>query len=272
MSSSNLDSRLRDLSINSNSNTNQRRFVLQSESPLSAGGGASTAQQRMYINVSPAAVAARDGNIYTHGSSTPSSVYQTASRRMPPSRQQQQQQQQQSDQIPVIPKSQEVKKFIKEPSYSTMLLPQPTPAQASSASGGNELLLRLQQEQQRQQQQLNMQQKQQPLYVNFDFSEGDEVNYYPSPPSPVSSSYSELRQATRVPPGYYLQQMQQQQKSNSNYESLYEPIQQPQLNRKQLAAMASASNRSDIYYKCTGSSNYSDASDYFGQCSQCSQR
>ncbi len=233
--------------------------------------------------MSPAAVAAKDGNIYMHGSSTPSSIYQATSsssgRRtaQQPQPQQQQQQQQQSDQVPVIPKSQEVKKFIKEPSYSTMLLPQPEPTSFQMPqAGGGELLLRLQQEQQRQQLQ---QQKQQPVYVNFDFGEVDEAsggNYYPSPPSPVSSSYSELRQATRVPPGYYIQQMQQQKaaaSSNTNYESLYEPIQQPQLNRKQLAAMAADttySNRSDVYYK--NSSNYSDSSDYFGQCSQCSQR
>ena len=41
--------------------------------------------------------------------------------------------------------------------------------------------------------------------------EVDQEQVYNSPPSPVSSSYSELKQATKFPPGYHIQQMYQQQ-------------------------------------------------------------
>ncbi len=128
---------------------------------------------------------------------------------------------------PAIPQSQEVKQFIKEPSYSTMLQlqqtdaapPAPVPTQplvnaAAVASRGG------------------------PIYANYtalgNYVEMDGLrssesqgsmdeellsltalraravqpptappSIYNSPPSPVSSSYSELRQATKYPPGKY---------------------------------------------------------------------
>ena len=81
----------------------------------------------------------------------------------------------------------------------------------------------------------------QTLEVLSNYSDSDQYYYtgrVNSPPSPVSSSYSELRQATRVPPGYHLQQQMallQQQRQQQNFEtassSHYEPIQGPSSNK-----------------------------------------
>ncbi len=227
---------------------------------------------RTYINVTPRAVAGRNGQIFVGKSAVlpvPSSsnsaeqllLNRSSSSSSSPSTSSAQQPR---ERVPAIPQSQEVKKFIKEPSYSTILLPQADTRRISEAE--------LPQQLQQQQQQQPLQQQQQPLYVNFE--EHDEgaalshYSYYPSPPSPVSSSYSELRQATKVPPGYYLQQMlqqqqQQQQQQGVTYDSLYEPIQQPQVHLVSVPlsaaqGAAAASQGSEIYY--------------FGQCTKCAQR
>jgi hypothetical protein len=120
----------------------------------------------------------------------------------------------------VIPQSQEVKQFIKEPSYSTLLHIQlqrdvnaAAAAAAAASSGGAPSTTSG------------------PIYANYstlssNYSEMEglrssdsqgsteeellglaqsgataAVVHYNSPPSPVSSSYSELRQATKYPPG-----------------------------------------------------------------------
>ncbi len=107
---------------------------------------------------------------------------------------------------------QEVKKFIKEPSYSTILLPQVEASASAAQLRGQQGLQQTVLEQQQQQQHHH-------LYVNLEVAAsssgadlleeasssshyaldaGASSSIYQSPPSPVSSSYSELRQATKA--------------------------------------------------------------------------
>ena len=92
---------------------------------------------------------------------------------------------------PAIPRSQVVQKVM-EPSYSSLLQ--------------------------------NQGEQNQAIYANFDFrSTSDSTeDEYTSPPSPVSSSYSELRAATRIPMG--MPNMTSMNPSAMFYDSFYEPI------------------------------------------------
>ncbi len=110
--------------------------------------------------------------------------------------------------FPSLP--QEVKKFIKEPSYSTILLPQVEASSSAAQLRGQQGLQQTVLEQQ--------QQQHHHLYVNLEVAAsssgadlleeassshyaldgGASSSIYQSPPSPVSSSYSELRQATKA--------------------------------------------------------------------------
>ena len=96
---------------------------------------------------------------------------------------------------PAIPRSQVVQKVM-EPSYSSLLQ--------------------------------NQGEQNQAIYANFDFrntsDSNTEYDEYTSPPSPVSSSYSELRAATRIP-------MPNMNPSAMFYDSLYEPINETKTNR-----------------------------------------
>ena len=156
--------------------------------------------------------------------------------------------------VPAIPQSQEVKKFIKEPSYSTILL-QPVLGQGKVDQPVSV--------------QVN-----QPIYANTgNEQEQKQALYYPSPPSPVSSSYSELRQATRIPLGYHIQQHMKQQQltqnpptiAQQNYDSLYEPVQQQQ----QSSSLYAVSG--DIY-KSSSSSSSSSGDGGYGNCAKCRRR
>lgn len=175
-------------------------------------------------------------------------------------------------QQPIIPQSQDVKKFIKEPSYSTILLPNPHLQQQHLQQ------LHLQQLQQQQQQQLRQHQQQMGnVYVNVNIPEVEEESYA-SPPSPVSSSYSELRQATKYPPGYHLQQLQLQQQQlqpqQQHSESFYEPIQSPSSTRGAAAGPTSSANwvsPKQSLLQQHGRS-WSDGEDYFGTCFMCEDK
>ena len=120
----------------------------------------------------------------------------------------------------MIPQSQEVKQFIKEPSYSTMLQLQREGASATAASVplANKALMATTAN-------AAAENTPPPIYANYreglksrdSHGSGEEEllsiamaaaaaaapasSPYNSPPSPVSSSYSELRQATKYPPG-----------------------------------------------------------------------
>lgn len=157
----------------------------------------------------------------------------------------------------MIPKSQDVKKFIKEPSYSTLLqlerlrnlpLDQQSISYISSNYGNAS------------------------NYSDLDFNvskgsvqdvDGNSSTHYAyaSPPSPVSSSYSELRQATKYPLGYHVQrhQQMQQRQQQGNYDSLYEPVQ----------ISGVASNNPALFRALNSSVTSSESSDYFGLCSKC---
>ena len=91
---------------------------------------------------------------------------------------------------PVVPRSQVVQKVM-EPSYSSLLQ--------------------------------NQGEQNQAIYANCEFRSASDSteDEYTSPPSPVSSSYSELRAATRVPLGMPTLPMNPQALF---YDSLYEPI------------------------------------------------
>lgn len=185
--------------------------------------------------------------------------------------------------VPAIPQSQDVKQFIKEPSYSTVLqlqreqlsLPPGTTiiATPKAPSVGSRRLIEV---------------NSHPVYANCsNYSELDgprssdsqgsvddeHGQHYPSPPSPVSSSYSELRQATKYPPGYHFRLLQQQQQMHlqhptqqSTYDCLYEPIQ----GTDSVAGFSAPKSDRDIYK--SSSSNSSEYSDFFGPCFQCKQK
>ncbi len=185
---SDLESRLQALSMRRESYSNESRRTRAAMTPT-------------YINVEPAAIASREGRIMNGTAWKPPRQPQQQRARTPASS---------SPRLPLVPQSQEVKKFIKEPSYSTVLRPEGGFGGVSTSSGSNDPL---------------------PIYANLSLEDpgvmyGNSV--YASPPSPVSSSYSELRQATKFPPGYHLQQLQQQQQQQhggSVYgDSVYEPI------------------------------------------------
>ena len=96
-------------------------------------------------------------------------------------------------------------------------------------------------------------------------------NSYASPPSPVSSSYSELRQATKVPPGYHLQQLQlqQQQQLQQHTESFYEPIQSPSNPTATWAPPKQSLLRQQQQH---GPSRSSSSDDFFGTCFSCENK
>ena len=102
----------------------------------------------------------------------------------------------------------------------------------------------------------------QAIYANFDFgrsvsdgSNTEEEVGYASPPSPVSSSYSELRVATRVPLGHgFHHQMNPQAMI---YDPLYEPI----------SGQNAVANQHKPNFGLGGSSSHYD--DSFGPCSKC---
>jgi len=131
--------------------------------------------------------------------------------------------------VPAIPRSQIVKTVI-EPSYSSLLQ--------------------------------NEGEQNQAIYANFDFgrsvsdgSNTEEEVGYASPPSPVSSSYSELRVATRVPLGHgFHHQMNPQAMI---YDPLYEPI----------SGQNAVANQHKPNFGLGGSSSHYD--DSFGPCSKC---
>lgn len=129
---------------------------------------------------------------------------------------------------PAIPRSQVVKKVM-EPSYSSLLQ--------------------------------NQGEQNQAIYANFDFRSSDGSNTeeevaYTSPPSPVSSSYSELRTAARGPLGAAFHQMNPQAMI---YDPLYEPI----------SGQNSISNQHKPNFGLGGLSSHYD--DSFGPCSKCLQ-
>jgi len=169
---------------------------------------------KTYIDVGqPIAIASRKGNVLLNPS--PSQFGHPGTSRGPSKPQ---------TNIPAIPRSQEVKKYM-EPSFSAVLKPSSNQA----------------------------------IYANYDFrsSDGgssqteDEIGYT-SPPSPVSSSYSELRVATRAPIGYQAQMNPQA----LSYDPLYEPI----------SGQSSVSQYKPTY-NIGGSTTHSD--DIFGSCSKC---
>ena len=103
----------------------------------------------------------------------------------------------------------------------------------------------------------------QAIYANFDFgrsisdgSNTEEEIGYTSPPSPVSSSYSELRVATQVPlgAGFHPHQMNPQAML---YDPLYEPI----------SGQNAVSNQHKPNFGLGGLSSHYD--DSFGPCSKC---
>ena len=157
--------------------------------------------------------------------------------------------------LPVIPQSQDVKKFMKEPSYSTILQPHnsilSTPSNATNRSNlSNAQLSR---------HQVN---REQPIYVNYELPSSDSQGSMDDDPyggrlSPVSSSYSELRQATKLPPGYHLQQMH-------HLESFYEPVHPP----SEQGATRFPQGRSNSSQQ-DPNKPWLDLSEYFGQCSVC---
>ena len=134
---------------------------------------------------------------------------------------------QQSNKAPAIPRSQLVKKVM-EPSYSSLLQ--------------------------------NQGEQNQAIYANFDFRSSDGSNTeeeiaYTSPPSPVSSSYSELRAAARGPLGAAFHQQMNPQAMI--YDPLYEPI----------SGQSTVSNHQKPNFGLGGlSSHYGDS---FGPCSKC---
>jgi len=144
--------------------------------------------------------------------------------------------------VPAIPRSQVVKQRM-EPSYSMMLQPETQQAPAQTTTNAVQQLknqqqlqqqLLQQQQLQKQQESMQQQQNQQPIYANTTnsvyshYSElealrstdsqcSNEQEPFPDggPPSPVSSSYSELRQATnRRMPTY----------QPGGADSVYEPV------------------------------------------------
>ena len=137
--------------------------------------------------------------------------------------------------MPAIPRSQVVK-AVMEPSYSSLLQ--------------------------------NQGEQNQAIYANFEFRSSDGSNTeeevaYTSPPSPVSSSYSELRVATRAPMEVVFQHPQQLhhlQQMNPQamiYDPLYEPI----------SGQSSVSNQHKPNFGLGGLSSHYD--DSFGPCSKC---
>ena len=182
-----------------------------------------------------------------------------------------------SNKIPAVPRSHPVNEFIKEPSYSTIIL-QPVQNQPASQRGArttSAASLKLDQP-------VNVQ-VEPPIYANITGFEQDPARqlqqqqqlYYASPPSPVSSSYSELCQATRLPLGYHIQQhMKQQQQLQQHvptYDSLYEPVQQP--HGTTVTGVASNSSlyaiSGDLYQGLGSNSSSSSGGDSFGKCFKC---
>ncbi|XP_059092566.1 lipoma-preferred partner homolog [Tigriopus californicus] len=183
--------------------------------------------------------------------------------------------------VPAIPQSQDVKQFIKEPSYSTVLQlqreqmslpPGTTITTTPKAPPSSRRLIEV---------------NPHPVYANCsNYSEldgprssdsqgsmdDDHGPNYASPPSPVSSSYSELRQATKYPPGYHFRLLQEQQlhlqqsQQQSTYDSLYEPIQGTDSG----PSFGGPKSERDIYK--SSSSNSSEYSDFFGPCFQCKHK
>ena len=131
---------------------------------------------------------------------------------------------------PVIPQSQEVKQFIREPSYSTILQLQREGSSSAAASVPPAILTSMSATTTAARVATSSAAAPPPIYANYSalsstYSEGlkssdsqgsgeEEIlgivaaarnatagPIYNSPPSPVSSSYSELRQATKYPPG-----------------------------------------------------------------------
>ena len=128
---------------------------------------------------------------------------------------------------PAIPRSQVVK-AVMEPSYSSLLQ--------------------------------NQGEQNQAIYANFDFrssdgSQTEEEVAYTSPPSPVSSSYSELRVATRAP--YPVQALHQMNPHAMAYDPLYEPI----------SGQSTISGGHKPNFGLGGLSCHYD--DSFGPCSKC---
>ena len=209
-----------------------------------------------------------------------------------------------SNVTPAIPKSQDVKQFIKEPSYCTILqLEQRREEEkarhfAAALSAGQPTTAQSPQPcfvDSRQQMALPPP----PIYANLDQSPPPPPAYpkleplnlseanlatvggagsaladgnattYASPPSPVSSSYSELRGATKYPPGYHfklLMEQQQRQRDQATYDSLYEPIQGQQQQQQQ-----QRKSSSDEYHISLNSDS-SEGSDYFGLCFACKHK
>lgn len=200
---------------------------------------------------------------------------------------------------PAIPKSQDVKQFIKEPSYCTILQLEQR-REEEKARHFEAALSTGQLTQSPQQQQPCFDSRQQmalpppPIYANLEQSPPPPPPAYPkleplnlseanlatvggeshasayaSPPSPVSSSYSELRGATKYPPGYHfklLMEQQQRQREQATYDSLYEPIQ------GQHQQQQSHGGKSSDEYHLSLNSDSSEGSDYFGLCFACKHK
>ncbi len=184
---------------------------------------AASGSDKTYINVGqPLAVASKKGGVQWNPSvATPTTPTNTNhvnnSRSMAPS--------QKSNLAPAIPRSQMVKKSI-EPSYCMVLQ--------------------------------NQGEQNQAIYANYselkssDSQEGStEEELYNSPPSPVSSSYSELRHAARGPLGAAVFQVNPQ---TMVLDTLYEPV------SGQSAIKVPAN------FSINNGNNYDD---YFGDCSKC---
>lgn len=176
---------------------------------------------RAYINLGgPVAIASRSHGILMNPSASHLQMNNRGSRAPASSS---------APKAPAIPKSQVVKKAI-EPSYCSILQ--------------------------------NQGEQNQAIYANLDFRSSDGSNteeevFYTSPPSPVSSSYSELRAAARGPLGAAFHHQMNPQALI--YDPLYEPI----------SGQSTISNQHKPTFGLGGLSSHYD--DNFGPCSKCLQ-
>lgn len=176
---------------------------------------------RAYINLGqPVAIASRNHGILMNPSASHLQMNNRGSRAPTTAA---------APKAPAIPKSQVVQKVI-EPSYSSLLQ--------------------------------NQGEQNQAIYANLDFRSSDGSNteeevFYTSPPSPVSSSYSELRAAARGPLGAAFHHQMNPQALI--YDPLYEPI----------SGQSTISNHHKPNFGLGGLSSHYD--DSFGPCSKCLQ-
>jgi len=248
--------------------------------PPSGNIGPPPVQERTYINVTPVAVANRSGRVLTP---TTFPAGQLGSSHHPTPKPQ-------SPKVPAIPKSQEIK-HKQEALYATILqMPSEPPSlptspdkpgerhmqipeqvyanyapasQYSNYSNYSELeALRSSDSQGSTEEEMPLPEGGLGYMSSVELPEGGMG--YMSPPSPVSSSYSELRQANLLS-SHNGQQYQLQPGQGPNMDSIYEPVQPSGANAGTFV------NRTGKGHFKSLSSSSSD-SDYFGTCVKCVDR